>query len=105
MMQARWGRTGYQRLSRWRPTRRRRRSISTVRPFNLAERYRVPALVMLDECVGHMMERVVIPRAEEIEVVRALHTAALDSYLPYAPEETWFPRWLAGAGYRFHVTA
>ncbi len=39
-----------------------------VEAFNLAERWRVPVLLMMDESVGHMTERVVIPAASAIEV-------------------------------------
>ena len=28
-------------------------------------------MMMMDECVGHMTEKVIIPRAEEIEVTPA----------------------------------
>jgi 2-oxoglutarate ferredoxin oxidoreductase subunit alpha len=40
----------------------------TIRAFNLSEQYRVPVMVMMDECVGHMTEKVVIPPADEIEI-------------------------------------
>ena len=69
-----------------RPTRRRSASTSPSKAFNLAEQYRVPVLVMMDECVGHMMETVVIPTAEEIEIYprQWTKTARRDEYLPYA---------------------
>ncbi|MGE5362085.1 MAG: transketolase C-terminal domain-containing protein, partial [Bacteroidales bacterium] len=78
----------------------------TIKAFNLAEKYRVPTLVMMDECVGHMMERVVIPKPEDIDIYpRRYTTAAQDEYLPYAPGEDMVPAMAhAGAGYRFHVT-
>ena len=37
----------------------------TVDAFNLAETYRVPVMFLMDECVGHMTEKVVIPPPEE----------------------------------------
>jgi len=40
----------------------------TVRAFNLSERYRLPTLVMTDAEVGHMIEKLVIPPEEEIEI-------------------------------------
>ena len=40
-----------------------------IKAFNLAEQYRVPVFFMMDEVVGHMTERVVIPPADQIEVV------------------------------------
>ena len=41
----------------------------TIDAFNLAEIYRIPVLVMMDECVGHMTEKVVIPEADAIEII------------------------------------
>ena len=84
----------------------RLRNGSKIRAFNLAERYRLPVLVMMDECVGHMMERVVIPPAAEIDIYpRRYTTAPLDEYLPYGPNGDLVPEMArTGVGYRFHVT-
>jgi 2-oxoglutarate ferredoxin oxidoreductase subunit alpha len=78
----------------------------TIHAFNLAERYRVPALVMLDECVGHMTERVIIPKAEEIEVEpRRMTKKKPADYLPFLPGADLVPEMIkAGDGYRVHVT-
>jgi 2-oxoglutarate ferredoxin oxidoreductase subunit alpha len=66
----------------------------------------VPTFVMTDECVGHMHEKVVIPPAEEIEVVnRKLYEGPKDKYLPYKPDKDHVPFMVkAGDGYRFHTT-
>ena len=74
--------------------------------FNFSEKYRLPVLVMMDECVGHMTEKVVIPSAEEIEIVpRKFYKGAKEDYLPYLPDKDMIP-WMvrAGDGYRFHTT-
>jgi len=78
----------------------------TVHAFNLAERYRVPTMVMLDECVGHMTERVVIPPADQIEIYPRRFTAKPPSeYLPFLPAADMVPEMIkAGDGYRVHVT-
>jgi 2-oxoglutarate ferredoxin oxidoreductase subunit alpha len=106
MMQARWGSHGDYELIAVSPNSPQECFDLTVKAFNLAERYRVPALVMMDECVGHMMERVVIPKAEEIEIYpRRWTNAPLDEYLPFAPEQDLVPAMArAGQGYRFHMT-
>ena len=46
----------------------------TIKAFNLAERYRMPVMFMMDECVGHMTEKVVIPPADKIEIEPATPT-------------------------------
>jgi 2-oxoglutarate ferredoxin oxidoreductase subunit alpha len=61
---------------------------------------------MTDECVGHMHEKVVIPPAEEIELVeRKWYTGPKDQYLPYKLDKDMIPFLVkAGDGYRFHTT-
>ena len=106
MMQARWGSHGDYEIIALAPNSPQECFDLTVKAFNLSERYRVPVLVMMDECVGHMMERVVIPPAEEIEIYPRRYTEApIEEYLPFAPDEDLVPAMArAGAGYRFHMT-
>ena len=106
MMQARWGSHGDYEIIAVAPNSPQEAFDLTVKAFNLAEQYRVPVMVMLDECVGHMMERVVIPPADQIEIYpRRYTTASFDEYLPYAPGDDLVPAMArAGAGYRFHMT-
>jgi 2-oxoglutarate ferredoxin oxidoreductase subunit alpha len=106
MMQARWGSHGDYEIIALSPNSPQECFDLTIKAFNLSERYRVPALVMMDECVGHMMERVVIPKSEDIEIYpRRFSTSAQDEYLPYAADDTLVPPMVrAGSGYRFHIT-
>jgi 2-oxoglutarate/2-oxoacid ferredoxin oxidoreductase subunit alpha len=78
----------------------------TVKAFNIAEQYRIPAFVMLDECVGHMTEKVVIPPADQIPVYPRRHTSqSVAEYLPFKPCDDMVPEMAhAGEGYGFHVT-
>ena len=107
VMQARWGSHGDYELIALSPQSPQEAFDVTIEAFNLSETYRVPVLVLMDECVGHMTEKVVIPRAEKIEVVpRRLTGLKPGDYLPYrvkglgdVPE---FAR--AGDGYKFHTT-
>jgi len=106
MMQARWGSHGDYEIIALCPNSPQECFDLTLEAFNLAERYRVPVMVMMDECVGHMTEKVVIPPAEQLEVTPRRHTrCAMDDYLPYAPNGDLVPEMAhAGEGYRFHVT-
>jgi len=56
--------------------------------------------------VGHMTEKVVIPPAEQIEVVPRKHTKkSVEEYLPYGTNGDMVPEIAhAGEGYKFHVT-
>jgi len=78
----------------------------TVRAFNLAEKYRTPVMIMPDEIVAHMRERIVFPEAGELEVIdRAKPTVTPEQYKPYDTSFGDVPPLAAfGSGYRFHVT-
>jgi 2-oxoglutarate ferredoxin oxidoreductase subunit alpha len=106
MMQARWGSHGDYEIIALAPNSPQECFDLTIRAFNLAEEYRVPVMLMMDECVGHMTEKVVIPRAEEIEVAERRYTSAKPGeYLPYAVDDGLVPPMAkAGDGHRFHVT-
>jgi 2-oxoglutarate ferredoxin oxidoreductase subunit alpha len=106
IMQARWGSHGDYELIAVSPSSPQEAFDYTIMAFNFSEKYRVPTLVMMDECVGHMTEKVVIPKAEDIEIVpRKEYTGPPDKYLPYLPDKDMIP-WMtrAGAGTRFHTT-
>jgi 2-oxoglutarate ferredoxin oxidoreductase subunit alpha len=106
MMQARWGSHGDYEVIALCPQSPQEAFDLTIEAFNLSERYRVPVLMMLDECVGHMTEKVVIPPAEEIEVVpRTLTSAPREGFRPYRVNGRPVPEFArAGDGYRFHTT-
>lgn len=78
----------------------------TVRALNLAEKYRTPVLVMPDEIVAHMRERIVFPEPGELEVInRTKPSVPPELYKPYDTSFGDVPPLAAfGSGYRFHVT-
>jgi 2-oxoglutarate ferredoxin oxidoreductase subunit alpha len=107
MMQARWGSHGPYEIIALSPSSPQELFDLTVRAFNLAEKYRTPVLVMTDEAVGHMTERVVTPPPEELEYYprRKPQEPPNDGYLPYLPgPDDVPPMACAGEGYRIHVT-
>lgn len=106
MMQARWGSHGDYELIALCPQSPQEAFDLTIDAFNLSELYRVPVLVMMDECVGHMTEKVVIPPPDEIEIVpRKLTSSPVDQYEPYRINGQMIPEFArAGDGYRFHTT-
>lgn len=104
VLQAIWGTHGDHPVIVLTPTYIQEIYLQTVRAFNLAEEYRVPVILLLDEIIGHMRERVEIP--EEVEVInRRKPTVPPEEYKPY---DTQFgdvpPMANFGEGYRFHVT-
>ncbi len=107
MMQARWGSHGDYEIIAICPNSPQECFDLTILAFNLAERYRLPVMFMMDESVGHMTERVVIPEADEIEVAERKHPdePPSDDYELYKADESLVPPMPpVGEGYRFHVT-
>ena len=80
----------------------------TVRAFNIAEKYMTPVFVLLDETLGHMHGKAILPDLEEIQksvVKRAEFTGDPKDYKPYAAGPTE-PAVLNpfSKGYYYHVT-
>jgi 2-oxoglutarate ferredoxin oxidoreductase subunit alpha len=107
MMQARWGSHGDYEIIALVPNSPQECFDLMIKAFNLSETYRCPVMFMMDEVVGHMVERVEIPPADRIQVVpRKLTSKAKGDYKPFATTDTdLVPEMTqAGAGYRIHVT-
>ena len=106
MMQARWGSHGHYEIIALSPASPQEMFDFTIRAFNLSEYYRLPVILLADETIGHMTERVVIPPEEEIEIVnRRKPAVSREEYLPYeADPDGIAPMANCGDGYRIHVT-
>jgi 2-oxoglutarate ferredoxin oxidoreductase subunit alpha len=106
MMQAKWGSHGDYDVIALSPQSPQECFDLSIKGMNMAEKYRTPIMFMMDECVGHMTERVVIPAAEEIEVqARNFTKKPPEEYLPYAVDESGVPEMVkVGDGYHFHTT-
>jgi 2-oxoglutarate ferredoxin oxidoreductase subunit alpha len=106
MMQVRWGSHGDYGVLALCPNSPQECFDLTIKAFNLSEQYRQPVFVMMDECVGHMTEKVVIPEASAIDIYPRRHThRAPEDFRLYEPCADQVPEMVhAGEGYRFHVT-
>ncbi len=106
VMQARWGTHGDHPVIALTPASCQEIFSETVRAFNLAETYRMPVQVLLDEINGHMREKIEFPEPGELEVVdRQPPAVPPEQYRPYDPQFGDIPPLAAfGSGYRFHVT-
>ena len=106
MMQARWGSHGSYEIIALAPTSPQDIFDLTITAFNLSEKYRVPVLIMSDEVVGHMSEKVTMPRvAQEALIDRRRPDVGPEEYLPYRADGDLVPPMaMAGEGYHFHVT-
>ncbi len=80
----------------------------TVRAFNLADRFMQPVIVLLDETLGHMHAKAVIPTEEEVKkniVPRKTFDGNPEDYKPYGVAQDE-PAVLNPMfkGYRYHYT-
>ncbi|NOY12201.1 MAG: 2-oxoacid:acceptor oxidoreductase subunit alpha [Deltaproteobacteria bacterium] len=78
----------------------------TVRAFNLAEKYRMPVQIQLDEICAHMREKVEYAEPGELEVIdREAPSVPPEEYKPYDASKGLVPPLASfGSGYRYHVT-
>ena len=106
MMQARWGSHGDYEIIALCPNSPQECFDLIIDAFNLSEEYRVPVLFMMDECVGHMTEKVLIPPADQLEIFPRRYTSLPPAeYRPFKPGPDQIPEMVkAGDGYRFHIT-
>ncbi len=106
MMQARWGSHGHYEIIALAPTSPQEIFYQTILAFNLSEKYRLPVLLMSDEIIGHLSERVIIPDASAIKTVsRAKPKGRKDRFKPFeAGPDGIAPMAIAGDGYGIHVT-
>lgn len=106
VLQTRWGSHGDFEAIAYAPASPQECFDLTVRAFNTAEKYRMPVVVLSDEVVGHMTERVDIPPADKIELYeRRLPGESPEPDDPrYSNGTVVAPMPRAGDGSRVHVT-
>lgn len=108
VMQAKWGSHGDYSIVAYSPWSPQEVFDLTVHAFNIADRYRIPVILLGDEVVGHMVERVVIPPADQIPIWerKKPKTKPGEPFLPFqAQDEDLIPPIAhAGDGYRIHYT-
>ncbi|WP_281746271.1 2-oxoacid:acceptor oxidoreductase subunit alpha [Thermanaerovibrio acidaminovorans] len=104
VMQARWGTHGDHGTIAYAPSSVQDSFDLTVKAFNMSERFRQPVLIMTDEVVGHMREKIVVPDSVET-VDRKRPSVPADQFVPYKADDDDVPPMAAfGDGYRWHVT-
>ena len=92
VMQARWGTHGDHPIIALSPGSVQECYDLTVRAFNLAEKYRIPVILLGDEVIGHMRESLTIPEADKLEIInRKLPTVPAQGYKPYQTGEDDIP--------------
>jgi 2-oxoglutarate ferredoxin oxidoreductase subunit alpha len=106
VMQARWGTHGDHPVVALCPERVEEAYRLTLKAFDLSERLRTPVLLLMDEIVGHVTERLFLPLENPPEVSSNRTTdLSPEEYRPYRYEGQFPPPLVPfGTGYRYHVT-
>ncbi len=114
VMQARWGTHGDHPIIALAPASVQEMFDLTAVAFNFAEKYRTPVIVLADEVVGHMREKVELPTPELVVsgaesllpiVNREMPTVPPEWYEPFGnPPSDVPPLAPFGEGYRYHIT-
>lgn len=107
VMQARWGTHGDHAIIAMTASNHQDVFKMTVEAFNLAETYRTPVILLFDEVIGHMRERLDLPEPDEIPVLERLRTSVKGGvdYHPYLPREDGrLPMSDFGSVHRYNVT-
>jgi len=106
VMQTRWGSHGDYEIIALAPSSVQEMFDLTIEAFNLSEIYRIPVIVLADEIVGHMWERIAIPPENTIRLVnRKKPRVPPEKYAPFMPDKDLVPPMASfGEGYRFYAT-
>jgi 2-oxoglutarate ferredoxin oxidoreductase subunit alpha len=102
VMQSRWGTHGDYSAIALSPNSVQEMFELTIKAFNLAEKYRTPVILLADEIVAHMRERILVPSARTSELVKRTK--------PKSREEAFFglkevpPMPAVGEGFNVAVT-
>ena len=107
VMQTRWGTHGDHPAIVLCPSTVRECYDLTIRAFNLSEKYRNPVILLVDEVIAHMREKMILPGPEEeVEICdRPKPAVPPEWYIPYEDTPGGVPAMADfGSGYRYHVT-
>ena len=105
--QARWGTHGEHAIVTITASNHQDIFKTTVDAFNISETYRTPVILLYDEVVGHMRERLALPKKGELPLVQRLRTSVKEGvdYHPYLPREDGrLPMSDFGGVHRYNIT-
>jgi len=106
VMQTRWGTHGDHPIIVLCPHSIKETFDLTVTAVNFSEKYRVPVILLMDEVIGHMREKMTLPDPASVQIInRVKPNVPPDWYKPYEDNKTGVPPMANfGEGYRYHIT-
>ncbi|MEA3432759.1 MAG: 2-oxoacid:acceptor oxidoreductase subunit alpha [candidate division WOR-3 bacterium] len=102
-MQSRWGTHGDHPIIVLTPFSVRECYSLTIRAFNYSEKYRTPVILLSDEILAHLREKVELDTSIEV-LERGFPNVPPQEYLPFDSRYDVPPLAPYGRGYRFHIT-
>jgi len=105
VMQARWGTHGDHQIIVYSPTTVQESFELTIRAINYSEKYRTPVILLMDEVVAHMREKILVPRADSVEIIDRTKASSESSQKPYENCINGVPQFTpAGTPSAYHIT-
>jgi 2-oxoglutarate ferredoxin oxidoreductase subunit alpha len=103
IMQARWGTHGDYSAIALSPNSVQEMFELTIRAFNLAEKYRTPVILLADEIIAHVREKITVPPLEQVKIVERKKPKSGDKAFFGLEEVAPMPS--VGEGFNVAVTA
>ncbi len=105
VQQARWGTHGDHPAIALSPSSVTECYYETINAFNLAEQFRCPVTLLMDEVVGHLKERFDVPEDYKPVIVDRKPAEAGKPFIPFQITEDGVPPYAPwGSGERYHTT-
>ncbi len=106
VMQPKWGSHGDYEIIALAPCSVQESFDMMIDAFNLSERWRVPVIVLADETIVHLKEKLVIPPAHQIKLInRKVPKVPPDKYKPFKSGKDLVPPMaIFGSPYRFYAS-
>lgn len=105
LMQARWGTHGDHPIIILAPSSVKEIYDLTIRAFNYSEKYRTPVILLLDEVIAHMREKIELYDKGRVEIINRKKPESRENYVPYKADNDLVPPMGSfGEGYKYHVT-
>ncbi|PUU86787.1 MULTISPECIES: 2-oxoacid:acceptor oxidoreductase subunit alpha [Halanaerobium] len=108
VMQTRWGRNGDQEIIALAPSSVAESYELTIKAVNLSEKFRQPVVLLLDEVIGHLREKIHLKSKEEIEIYNRKKPESnqnSDQFLPYQLTDDLIPPMADyGSGFKYHTS-
>jgi len=105
VQQARWGTHGPHEIIAVSPSTVQECFDLTITAFNLAEKFRTPVIILMDEGLSHLYERVKVPDPKDVLIINRKMAKNPEDYLPYIPDDDLIPPMApVGEGFRIQTT-